>query len=123
MEKELQEHIKTLNAYEYSLLNTICDYSNIKLIDLLGQKRKRKFVNARKIASYLFKKNGYTNQDIGQIISLIPKDHTTIMYQVRLAYQHLQFEPQFKNIVDSVNNIISDNNSDFTSLNYREWNN
>ena len=123
MQEEIQEHIKTLNGWEYSLLNTICDYSNIKLSDLLGQKRKRKYVNARKIASYLLHNNGYTNDDIGEIISLVPKDHTTIMYHVRLAKQHIQSEPLFKNIVDSVNNIIVNNKFDFTALNYKEWNN
>ena len=58
MENNITEHIKRLSAYEYSLMNTICDYSNIKISDLLGKVRKNEYVNARKIASYLFKKNG-----------------------------------------------------------------
>jgi chromosomal replication initiation ATPase DnaA len=114
MKNEIEKHIQTLTAYEYTLLNTICDYSKIKLDDLVGQKRKRKFVNARKIASYLLKKNGYTHQNIGQIISLVPKDHTSIIYNVRLAQHHYEFEPLFKNIVDSVGNVVV--KQDFSSL-------
>jgi chromosomal replication initiator protein len=114
MKNEIEKHIQTLTAYEYTLLNTICDYSKIKLDDLVGQKRHRKFVNARKVASYLLKKNGYTLQNIGQIISLIPKDHTSIMYNIRLAESHYQFEPLFKNIVDSVGNVVI--KQDFTAL-------
>ena len=121
MVDEIKQHVKKLNAYEYSLLNTICDYSNIKLSDLLGKKRKRKFVNARKIASYMLYNKGYTYSDIGDLISLINKDHTTTLYYVRLAKMHIENEPQFKNIVDSVNNIISDNKYEFTALNYKEW--
>jgi chromosomal replication initiation ATPase DnaA len=123
MKEEVKEHIKTLSAWQYSLLNTICDYSNIKLDDLIGQKRHRKFVNARKIASYLLHNNGYAFHDIGKIISIIPKDHTSILYHVRLAKEHIETEPLFKNIVDSVNNLIVDNKFDFTALNFKGWNN
>jgi chromosomal replication initiation ATPase DnaA len=123
MKEEVKEHIKTLSAWQYSLLNTICDYSNIKLEDLIGQKRHRKFVNARKIASYLLHKNGYAFDDIGRIISIIPKDHTSILYHIRLAKEHIETEPLFKNIVDSVNILIVDNKFDFTALNFKGWNN
>jgi chromosomal replication initiation ATPase DnaA len=119
MKEEVKEHIKTLSSWQYSLLNTICDYSNIKLEDLIGQKRHRKFVNARKIASYLLHKNGYAFDDIGRIISIIPKDHTSILYHVRLAKEHIETEPLFKNIVDSVNILIVNNKIDFTALNYK----
>ena len=117
MENNIQEHIKRLSAYEYSLMNTICDHSNINFVDFIGQKRNRKFVNARKIASYLLKNNGYTHENIGQIISLIPKDHTSIIYNVRKAHDHYQFEPLFKNIVDSV--VSNLNKTDFTSLKHK----
>jgi len=102
MENNITEHIKRLSAYEFTLMNTICNYSNIKIDDLLGKVRKRKYVNARKIASYLLRKNGYTNDNIGEIISLIPKDHTTIIYNVRKAIEHYNLESEFKFIVDKV---------------------
>lgn len=102
MENDIQEHIKRLSAYEFTLMNTICNYSNIKIDDLLGKVRKNQYVNARKIASYLFKKNGYTNERIGSIISLIPKDHTTIIYNVKKASEHYNLESDFKFIVDKV---------------------
>lgn len=117
MTNDITEHIKRLSAYEYSLMNTICDYSNIKISDLLGKVRKNQYVNARKIASYLFKKNGYTNERIGTLISLIPKDHTTIIYNVRKANEHYELEPHFKTIVDSV--VSNLNKTDFTSLKHK----
>jgi chromosomal replication initiation ATPase DnaA len=102
MENDIQVHIKRLSAYELAIMNTICDYLNIQIDDLLGQDRKRRYVNARKMASYLFKKNGYTNEFIGTIISLIPKDPTSIIYNVRKANAHYNLEPDFKFIVDKV---------------------
>jgi len=106
MKEEVTEHIKRLSAYEFTLMNTICNYSNIKIDDLLGKVRKRKYVNARKIASYLLYKNGYTNDNIGELISLIPKDHTTIIYNVRKAKEHYNLESDFKFIIDKVGNKV-----------------
>ena len=120
MEFETKEHIKKLSPYEYALLNTICDYTYIKIEDLIGQNRKRKFVNARKVASYLLHKQGYTYNDIGDIISFVPKDHTTIMYHIFKANEHLKCEPYFKNIVDSVTNIISKYEDKFSSLKHKK---
>lgn len=117
MTNEITEHIKRLSAYEYTLFNTICDYSNIKLTDLLGQKRNKKFVDARKATSLILKQKGYTHQNIGEIISLVPKDHTTIMYQFKKAHEHYDLEHEFRNMVDSVKNILY--KSDFTSLKHR----
>jgi chromosomal replication initiation ATPase DnaA len=104
MENNIQQHIKRLSAYEYSLMNTICDYSNIKLSDLLGQKRKKKFVDARKVTSFILKQKGYTHQNIGEIISIVPKDHTTIMYHFEKAKAHYEFELEFRNLVIMVKN-------------------
>lgn len=117
MTNDITEHIKRLSAYEYTLFNTICDYSNIKLTDLLGQKRNKKFVDARKATSFILKQKGYTHQNIGEIISLVPKDHTTIMYQFKKANEHYNLEHEFRNMVDSVKNILY--KSDFTSLKHR----
>ena len=117
MNEEIIQHIKRLSAYEYSLINTICDTTGIDFSDLVGQKRHRKFVNARKIASYLFQKKGYTYENIGQIISIIPKDHTTIIYHLKSAINHYNCEPHFKFMVDSVINNLSKQN--FTSLKYK----
>jgi chromosomal replication initiator protein len=117
MKNEIEKHIQTLTAYEYTLLNTICDYSKIKLDDLVGQKRNKKFVDARKVTSFILKQKGYTHQNIGEIISIVPKDHTTIMYQLKKANEHYNLEHEFRNMVDSVKNILY--KSDFTSLKHR----
>ena len=118
MENELEQHIMSLDAYEYTLLNTICDYSNITLAELVGQVRKNEYVNARKIASLIMSSKGYTYNYIGKVISLIPKDHTTIMYHIDKANAHYRIEPEFKNIVDSVNNVLFKQN--FTSFKYKK---
>jgi chromosomal replication initiation ATPase DnaA len=120
MENEIKQHIKTLNAYEYTLLNTICDYAYIKFDDLVGQRSNRKFVNARKIASYLLHKKGYTYNEIGSLISLIHKDHTTIMYYIEKANEHMQCELNFKNIIDSVTNVTAKYEDEFSTLKYKK---
>jgi chromosomal replication initiation ATPase DnaA len=119
MEKETQEHIKTLSVYEYKLLNTICDYSDITLADFIGQCTKRKFTDARKIASSFLHKQGYKLHKIGKVISIIPKDHTTIMYQLRKTEDHYKTEPKFKNIVDSVAVIMKKYTENFSTLKFK----
>ena len=117
MENNIQEHIKRLTDYEATLFNTICQYSNIRIDDLIGQKRKKRFVDARKATSFILKQKGYTHQNIGEIISVVPKDHTTIMYQFKKANEHYNLEHEFRNMVDSVKSILY--KSDFTSLKHR----
>ena len=104
MQNDITEHIKRLTDYEATLFNTICQYSNIRIDDLIGQKRKKRFVDARKATSFILKQKGYTHQNIGEIISLIPKDHTTIMYQFKKAHEHYDLELEFRNLVISVKN-------------------
>jgi chromosomal replication initiation ATPase DnaA len=104
MENEIQKHITRLNEYENTLFSTICQYANIQIDDLVGQKRKKRFVDARKATSFILKQKGYTHQHIGEIISLIPKDHTTIMYHFQKAKAHYDLELEFRNLVIMVKN-------------------
>lgn len=115
MSEEIKTHIEKLKLLEYNLINSICDLTKIKIEDFLGQRRCKRFVNARKMATYILCKRGYSLKHIGEIISIIPKDHTTIIYQNRQAKNHYEKEPEFKNIVDS---LVFINKTNFTSLKY-----
>ena len=117
---ETQQHIKTLNTNEYVLINSICDRFNIIIDDLIGKRRNRKFANARKVATHILYKNGYTLNQIGKLISLIPKDHTSIMHLRDTAKNHYENELEFKNIVDSIS--FSRNKQSFTSLKFKPCN-
>jgi chromosomal replication initiation ATPase DnaA len=104
--KNISEHIKQLTPYEYELLNTICDHSDIKMRDLLSQKRYGKLMNARKIACLMLKRKGYIYKNIGEVICYVPKDHSTIIYRVRRAKSHYDLEPDFRDMVDKVSNSL-----------------
>jgi chromosomal replication initiation ATPase DnaA len=106
MTNDITEHIKCLSEYDHTLFKIICEYLNIKLEDLLGQRRKRKFVNGRKIASYILYNKGYTYEDIGYLISIKPKDHTSIMHYLKKVNEHYNLELEFKNSVISIKNIL-----------------
>jgi chromosomal replication initiation ATPase DnaA len=106
MQSDIKEHIKYLSEYDHTLFKIICEYLNIKLEDLLGQRRKRKFVNGRKIASYILYNKGYTYEDIGYLISIKPKDHTSIMHYLKKVNEHYNLELEFKNSVISIKNIL-----------------
>ena len=104
--KNISKHIEQLTPYEYKLFKTICDHSNIKIKDLLSQKRFRKLMNARKIACLMLKQKGYIYKNIGEVICYIPKDHSTILYRVRLAKSHYDLESDFRDSVNRVSNAI-----------------
>ena len=114
---ELKKHLKKLNGYEYTLLNNICEHTKISFNDLVSQIRKPDFVNARKIAVYFLIKKNYTLENAGKVISIVPKDHTSVIHLNKKAHDHYRFEPNFKNMVDNINAITFTTN--FTSLKYK----
>jgi chromosomal replication initiation ATPase DnaA len=117
-DKELKTHIKKLNGYEYTLLNNVCEHTKVSFNNLVSQIRKNEFVNARKIAVYFLIRKGYTLENAGKVISIIPKDHTSVLHLNGKAHDHYKFEPHFKSIVDNINVMTSTIN--FTSLKYRK---
>lgn len=117
IDKDLQRHIKKLNQYEYNLLDTICKYSNITFDNLFNKRRKYAYVNARKVATYFLLRKGYKLKAVGGLISIIPKDHSTVTYLYKKASQHYKLEESFKNIVDSVESTLS--TKPITSLQFK----
>lgn len=117
MKNEIEKHIESLSTKEYVLFNSICDKIGITLADLIGQRRFKTFANARKIATHILYKNGYSLHHIGKIISIVPKDHTTIIYQRECARNHYHKEIEFRNIVDSL--FFDFKSISFTSLKYK----
>jgi len=61
------------------IFKTICDFFNIKLVDVLGKKRNKELVYPRQIVMYLLRHElNFSFPKIGQ--ELGGKDHTTIMH-------------------------------------------
>jgi chromosomal replication initiation ATPase DnaA len=117
-DQEVKKHLKKLNGYEYSLLSNICDQTKVSINNLVSQIRKPEFVNARKMAVYFLLKKGYKLETAGEVISIIPKDHTSVIHLNKKAHDHYRFEPNFKNMIDNIDIMTSTTN--FTSLKYRK---
>jgi chromosomal replication initiation ATPase DnaA len=116
-DKELKKHLKKLNGYEYTLLSNICEHTKVSFNDLVSQIRKPNFVNARKIAVYFLIKKDYTLENAGKVISILPKDHTSVIHLNKKAHDHYKVELDFKNVVDNINAMTFTTN--FTSLKYK----
>lgn len=70
------------------------------LPSLRSGSRKRELVNLRKIFCHLAKRAGYHLCTIGN--ELGSRDHTTVIYSIRGATNHLQTEPEFKYLYQAV---------------------
>ncbi|MBI2329778.1 chromosomal replication initiator protein DnaA [Candidatus Daviesbacteria bacterium] len=72
-----ENNIKDLSPKQ--VLNTICDYFNIKLADLIGPKRIKELVLPRHLVMHILSLDlNLTVEKIGQILG--DRDHTTVMH-------------------------------------------
>jgi len=95
MQKEIENHINELKASDYEVILKICEMYKVEPEKFFTKTRKQNVVNARHLASYFFYCiKRYTMTKIGQIISVQPKDHTTIINSLEKFKCYMQTEPQ-----------------------------
>lgn len=95
----MSDHLKKISAHDSYILYKVCSIYGVSIEDFLGKCRSRDLVNARKMASYYFRKVcNYSVTKIGRIISEIPKDHTTIIYHVKCFEHYLKYEDETKSL-------------------------
>lgn len=117
---DIQTHIRKLGANDMSVLLHVCNIYGVQMIDLLGTRRKRELVEARKMASYYFRRVwNYSLTRIASIIGVVPKDHTTIIYYVDHFEHYLKYEEDTKS---KYNLLTISANIGFTSLKYKPLN-
>jgi len=76
-----QKRVERKHVHPDDVINTICNYFDIKPTQLKGTKRTASLVRSRQICMYLLKEEfGLTFSDIGNILG--GRDHTTIMHGV-----------------------------------------
>jgi len=120
---ETQQHLGKLKQKEIEIITTICEKLNVNLDDFYSKRRIRhKNILPRFIASYLFKKLDYPLVEIGKIISIIPKDHTTIMHSIKTLNDLIDTDVKIKEIVYSLLYLVKTFHQPkvyFTSLKYK----
>jgi len=76
------------------IIQSVCDYYNVKPTQLKGPKRDASLVRARQTTMYLLKKElGLTYVEIGNVLG--GRDHTTIMHGVEKVENMLEKIPTF----------------------------
>jgi len=87
--------IDELRASDFEVIQKICEMYKVEPEKFFTKTRKQNVVNARHLASYFFYCiKRYTMTKIGQIISVQPKDHTTIINSLEKFKCYMQTEPQ-----------------------------
>jgi len=84
-----------------SIQNTVADFFNMKVADLLSSKRTSDLAMARQIAMYLCRK--VTDSSLQQVgLAFQKKDHTTVLHAHRKISQMVKDEPRIRQIVDTI---------------------
>lgn len=82
--------------------DTVCDYFNLPMKDLLGHRRDQKIVRPRQIAMYLCKEiTGSSFPEIGNEFG--GKDHTTVMHSCRKVEGNLE-DHYYKTSLENIRN-------------------
>lgn len=77
----------------------VCAYFQIRVTDLLGRDRSKKFSQPRHLAQYLCRKlTDFSFPDIAQKFG--GKDHTSIIYACRKVESNIQKDPNMANVVN-----------------------
>jgi chromosomal replication initiator protein len=84
-----------------SIQNTVAEFFNMSVEDLLSSKRTSDLALARQMAMYLCRK--ITESSLQQIgFSFRKKDHTTVLHAHRKISQMIKEQPRIKQIVDTI---------------------
>jgi len=85
------------------ILNDVCNYYGIKVSDIKGRSRLRKFVEARHIFCYLAREHTYSS--LSEIGLAVNRDHSNVVHSVRKV-KHLK--DVYKSIQKEISEISSD---------------
>tara|TARA_R110000772_G_scaffold130839_1_gene239115 strand:- start:250 stop:570 length:321 start_codon:yes stop_codon:yes gene_type:complete len=85
------------------ILNDVCNYYGIKLSDIKGRSRLRKFVEARHMFCYLAREHTYSS--LSEIGLTVNRDHSNVIHSIKKVNS-------LKDIYKSINKEISEISSD-----------
>ena len=79
--------VYTINEVCSNILNVVSNVSEIPMVDILSQSRKREIVEARNVAAYLLRnKTRLSLAKIGKRLSSSkPKNHATMLYAISMV--------------------------------------
>lgn len=84
-----------------SVIREVCQFYNITIKEIKGQRRLKPLVLPRQICMYLLREiNGLGLQNIGELLGR--KDHTTIIHGINKIETLLKEEPQYKTHIDEI---------------------
>jgi chromosomal replication initiator protein len=89
-------------ANKTELVDVVCDVFKIERESLLSKSRKREFVEARKVVSWVgVEKLGLTLKYVGKDI-LNGRDHTTVIHAIKSFHDLYETEDGFRMKVDTI---------------------
>ena len=92
---------KRLNSNQ--ILESVSNFFEIPITEILGKKRTAKIAEARMIAAYVLRKDRYLSLGLKHIGSILGgKDHTTIMHHIKRTDELIEVEPDFKEKIKEV---------------------
>lgn len=104
--KVLAHHENTITISVDEILRIVSEYYKIRIADLKSTSRARPIVVPRQIAMYLIKKFlDKSLVDIGRAFG--GRDHTTVINSLEKVQSLQSKDPQFKNDIDELTNIIN----------------
>ena len=87
------------------IMQTVCDYFNVTMNELVGPTRKREITIPRQIAIYLTREmTGMSLPQIGSVFG--GRDHTTVMHSCKIVEAGIKQNSNTKELVDHVNRMI-----------------
>jgi len=107
VERVVKKFVKSgsLQVTVEKIQDTVCNYYNLELKDVLSKSRKREIVLARQISMFLSKK--YTDFSYSHIGSLIGKrDHATVLYTCRVIQDSLTYDKTIRNQIQEIESML-----------------
>ena len=87
------------------IMQTVCDYFNVTMNELVGPTRKREITIPRQIAIYLTREmTGMSLPQIGSVFG--GRDHTTVMHSCKIVEAGIKQNSNTKELVDHVKRMI-----------------
>jgi len=84
-----------------TIINTVCNYFNIKLQEIKSKNRNRIVSYPRQIAMYILReKLNLSLQDIANLFG--GRNHSTVLHSIKEIQARLQNDPELKNIINTL---------------------